>query len=247
MIRIKEMSNGNYMIVSPVFEFCDSMGYCEMRIKHFLKGIKPPQTEITIEGTKAHEKEAEYEKEHFEFVPISKEELEDINKDIEFAWEGIYTTFVTKMKYGNKKLTLLIYGQADKVLRSKGTLIVEDTKYPNNIQKYLEKNEPYDDQKLQILLYLNSHFTENGSLNPEDWFSIPHNEKGWIINVKDKKTGESVKIFRGIQTKVTEKFLNEKLNKFALAVLGVNEPEHHKNFKKCLSCRSSSSCEYKIC
>ena len=247
MIQIREISDGNYMIVSTVSEFCDSMGYCEMRIKHFLKGIKPPQTEITIEGTKAHEKEEEYEKEHFEFVPISQEESADISKDMEFAREDIYTRFLTEMKYGNKKLLILIIGRADKVSRSKGTLIVEDTKYPNNIQKYLEKIEPYDDQKLQALLYLNSHFTENGSFNPKDWFPIPHDEKAWIINVKDKKTGESVKIFKGIQTKVAEKFLNEKLSKFALAVLGVNEPEHHKSIKKCLSCRSLSSCEYKIC
>jgi len=248
MIRIRELPNGHYMIVSSVSEFCDSMGYCEMRIKHFLKGIKPPQTKITIEGTKAHEKEEEYEKEHFEFVPISQEELADISKDMEFAREDIYTRFVTKMKYGNKKVTLLIYGRADKVLRSKGTLIVEDTKYPHNLEKYLEKNvEPYDDQKLQTLLYLNSLFTENGSLNPKDWFPIPHDKKAWLIKIKDKKTGESVKIFRGIQTKVAEKFLNEKLSKFALAVLGVNDPEHHKSIKKCLSCRSLSSCEYKIC
>jgi len=248
MIQIRETPNGNYMIVSSVSEFCDSMGYCEMRIKHFLKGIKPPQTEITIEGTKAHEKEEEYEKEHFEFVPISQEELADISKDMEFAREDIYTRFVTKMKYGNKKLTLLIYGRADKVLRSKGTLIVEDTKYPHNVEKYLEKNvEPYDDQKLQTLLYLNSLFTENGSLNPKDWFPIPHDKKAWLIKIKDKKTGKSVKIFRGIQTKVAEKFLNEKLSKFALAVLGINEPEHHKSIKKCLSCRSLSNCEYKIC
>ena len=247
MIQIRENSDGNYTIVSSVSDFCDSMGYCEMRIKHFLKGMKPPQTEITIEGTKAHEKEEEYEKEHFEFVPISQEELADISKDVEFAREDIYTTFLTKMKYGKKNLLILIFGRADKVSRSKGTLIVEDTKYPSNIQKYLEKIEPYDDQKLQALLYLNSRFTENGSFNPKDWFSIPHDKKAWIINVKDKKTGESVKIFKGIQTEVAEKFLNEKLNKFALAVLGVNEPEHHKSIEKCLSCRFLSSCEYKIC
>lgn len=247
MIQIREISDGNYKIVSSVSDFCDSMGYCEMRIKHFLKGMKPPQTEITIEGTKAHEKEEEYEKEHFKFVPISQEELADISKDVEFAREGIYTKFLSKMKYGKKDLLILIFGRADKVLRSKGTLIVEETKYPRNIQKYLEKIEPYDDQKLQALLYLNSRFTENSSFNTKDWFSIRHDEKAWIINVKDKKTGESVKIFKGIQTEVAEKFLNEKLNKFALAVLGVTEPEHHKSIEKCLSCRFLNSCEYRTC
>lgn len=246
MIQIRETPNGNYRLISSVSEFCDSMGYCEIRIKHFLKGIKPPQTKITIDGTKSHEKEVEYEKEHFEFVPISQEELTDIKKDIEFAREDIYTRFLTEMKYENKKLLMLIVGRADKISRSKGTLIVEDTKYPHNIQKYLEKIEPYDDQKLQTLLYLNSYFTENGSLNPKDWFTIPHDKKAWIINVKDKKTGESVKIFRGIQTEVAEDFLNGKLSKFALVVLGVIEPEHHKNIKKCLKCRFLSSCEYKM-
>ena len=53
----------NYL--SPIFavDFCGSMGYCEFRIKHLLKEIKPPQTELTIAGTKAHEMEEEYEKE----------------------------------------------------------------------------------------------------------------------------------------------------------------------------------------
>lgn len=248
MIRIRELSNGNFMITSTVSEFCDCMGYCEMRIKHFLKGIKPPQTQITIEGTKAHEKEEEYEKEHFEFVPISQEELDDITTDIEFAREDIYTRFLTEMEYGKKKVVMLIFGRADKVLRSKGTLIVEDTKFPYNIQRYVETvTEPYDDQKLQTLLYLNSLFTENGSLNPDDWFPIAHDKKAWIINIKDKKTGKSVKIFRGIQNKVAEEFLQEKLGKFALAVLGVKEPEHHNSVRKCLACRSLNSCEYKIC
>ena len=248
MIRIRELPNGNYMIATSVSEFCSSMGYCELRIKHFLEGRKPPQTQITIEGTKAHEEEEKFEKEHFEFVPISPDELADINRDIEFAREDIYTRFLTELEYGNKKVGMLIFGRADKVLRSKGTLIVEDTKFPYNIQRYVEKiTEPYDDQKLQTLLYLNSLFTDNGSLNPDDWFSIAHNKKAWIINIKDKKTGESVKIFRGIQTKVAEEFLNEKLGKFALVVLGVKEPEHHNSIRKCRSCRSFDDCEYKIC
>jgi hypothetical protein len=65
MIRIKERSEDNPLLISSVSDFCDSRGYCEFKIKHFLKGIKPPQTEITIAGTKAHEKEEEYEKRPF--------------------------------------------------------------------------------------------------------------------------------------------------------------------------------------
>jgi hypothetical protein len=245
MIEIRKMPHGNPMIISSVSDFCSSMGYCEFRIKHHLEGIKPPDTKVTIEGTKFHEKEEEYEKEHFEFVPISEEELADFNRDVEFAREAIYTRFLTQIEFGNEKVPILIVGQADKVLRNKGQLIVEDSKFPQNRDKYLERFEPYEDQKLQTLLYLNSLFTETGSLDPSEWFAIPHNEKVWIINVKDKNTGESIKIFKGTQTKEAEIFLYEKLSKFALIALGILEPEHHQNVKKCKSCRFGD-CEYKL-
>lgn len=245
MIKIREMSDGNPLIVSSVSDFCDSMGFCEFKIRHFLKGIKPPQTKITIDGTESHEKEVEYEREHFEFVSLSPEELGDLNKDVEFAREAIYTRFLTQMIYGTQKIPILIFGQADKVARSKGMLIVEDTKFPENKQRYLEKFEPYEDQKLQILLYLNSRFSETGSLESEEWFEIPHNEKVWVINIKDKDTGGSLKIFRGTQTREAEVFLNQKLNRFALIVLGKLEPEHHKSIGKCRSCRFKD-CDYKL-
>jgi len=247
MIEIKEMPNNDIMILSPVSDFTDSMGYCEFRIKHFLKGMKAPQTKVTIEGTESHDKEVEYEREHFTFVPISQDELEDIDKDIELARERVYTRFLTKMKYGNKNLSILIFGQADKILRSKGTLVVEESKFPDNTQKYLGKFEPYEDQTLQTLLYLNSRFSENGSLDPKEWFKIPHKEKMWIVNIKDKKTSKSVIIFKGIQTNKTKKFLKAKIEKFALVVLGNSKPEHHKNIRKCLKCRFLDSCQYKIC
>jgi hypothetical protein len=208
MIQVKKTAKGNLQIISSVTDFCDSMGYCEFKIKHLLKGIKLPQTKVTLEGTEAHEKEVAFEKEHFTFVPINPNQLADINRDVEFAREGIFTRFLIKMRIGDRTLFMLIVGQADKILRSKRTLIVEETKYPDTIQKYLEKPEPFDDQKLQTLLYLNSLYTENGSLNPKDWFPIPHEEKAWIINVKDKKTGESVKIFRGVQTEEALEFLS---------------------------------------
>ena len=114
------MSKGPPLIMSSVSDFCDSMGYCEFKIKHFLKGIRPPQTEITIAGTEVHKEQEEYEKEHFEFVPISEKELADLEKDVEFPYESIYTRFFTKLEFGNDKVPILIYDQADKVMRSKG-------------------------------------------------------------------------------------------------------------------------------
>ena len=247
MLLVKETAKGNLQIITSVTDFCDSMGYCEFKIKYFLKGIKPPHTKVTIEGTEAHEKEVAYEREHFPLVPISTEQLADIKRDMEFAREGIFTRFLTKMKIGDKELFILIVGQADKIARSKGTLIVKDTKFPENFQKYLDKPEPFDDQKLQTLLYLNSLFSDTPSLKPKDWFPIPHKEKAWIIHVKDKKTGESVKIFRGVQTEESLRFLNGKLSKFALVALGLIEPEHHNSARKCLKCRLQDDCEDKIC
>ena len=177
---------------------------------------------------------------------MTQEELEDLNKDIELAHEGIFTRHLEILNFGDQKVLMLIVGQADKIMRSKGTLIVEESKYPENKEKYLEKFEPYEDQKLQTLLYLNSRFTEDSSSDPKEWFDIPHKKKAWIVNIKDKRTGESVKIFKGIQNKGAEEFLKEKISKFALVVLGKLEPEHHKSIRKCRSCRFLDGCEYKI-
>lgn len=246
MIEIREIPDDNYMIISSVSDFCDSMGYCEFRIKHFLKGMKPPQTKVTIEGTESHEKEEKYEREHFEFVAITQKELEDIDKNMEFPCEGIFTRLATKIKYGEKKILMLIIGRADKIARSKGMLIVEDRKYPENTEKYLERFEPYEDHTMQALLYLNSRYTDNPDSTSKEWFSIPHRGKAWIVNIKDKKTGESIRIFKGTQTKEAEKFLREKINRFALIVMGKLGPEHHRSIKKCSSCRFVNGCEYKI-
>ena len=91
MIQIREQLDGRFVLVSSVTDFCGSMGYCEFRIVHLLEGIKQPQTELTIVGTKAHEKEEKYEKEHVTIVPLSSEELLDGKKDIEFARESVLT------------------------------------------------------------------------------------------------------------------------------------------------------------
>ena len=93
MIKIRQTRDGSPLITASVSDFCASMGYCEVSITHFLKGIKPPETQITIDGTKSHEKEEQYEKEHFTFKPVTTKELEDFTKDIEFAREGLFTRF----------------------------------------------------------------------------------------------------------------------------------------------------------
>jgi hypothetical protein len=243
MIEIKQAPDGNVVVKSSVSDFCACMGYCEIRVKHYLKGIKPPETQITIDGVKSHEKEEVYEKEHFIFEPVTPEALGDLSKDIEFAREGLFTRFLRELWFGDERVSLLLYGRADKVMRSNGTLIVEDSKFPATKNKYHNQFEPFDNQKLQTLLYLNSNFSETGSLEENECFEVCCEKKAWIINIKDKETMESVKIFQGYQTKEAEDFLNEKIQRFALLALGKTEPEHHNNSKKCRSCRFEE-CEY---
>lgn len=245
MIEIRITPEGNPLILSSVSEFCGAMGYCEVRVRHYLKGIKPPPTKIVLDGIKSHEKEEVYEKEHFKFEPVTKEELTDFTKDIEFAREGLYTRFQRTLVFGEETLSVLVYGRADKVMRSRGTLIVEDSKYPATRDKYADKYEPFEDQKLQTLLYLNSNFSEKGILESEECFEISCEKRAWIINIKDKTTLESIKVFQGYQTKQAEDFLNEKLSKFALLVLGKTEPALHGNARKCRSCRFDC-CEFRI-
>ena len=160
MIKISEQADGSCVLVSSVTDFCGSMGYCEYNIVHLLKGIKPPQTHLTIAGTKAHKKEEEYEKEHFTFVPLTKEDLVDSKKDIEFVRESVFTRYEITLDLGDRDLRVLLFDKADKVMRNGELLIVEDSKYPNNPWQYLKINRPYESQKMQALVYANSQFTE---------------------------------------------------------------------------------------
>lgn len=245
MIKVKQGSDGSHLITASVSDFCASMGYCEISIAHSLKGIKPAETQATIEGTQSHEKEEIYEKEHFTFKPVTAEELEDFTKDIEFVREGLFTRFQRQMSIGEETATLLLFGRADKVMRSRGTLIVEDSKFPANKAKYQETFQPYSSQKLQTLLYLNSRFSEKFPFSGKDCFDIGCERKAWVINIKDKATHEPIKIFQGLQTVEAEEFLNGSINRFVMLVLGKLAPEHHNNVKKCNSC-SFTDCAFKL-
>ncbi len=246
MIEVKA-SNGKLSIVSTVSDFCGSMGYCEYKIPLALQGVKPPATEATVEGSKAHERQEQYEREHFELVPITSEELADIQRDIEFAYESISTRLIAPLNlstYPGAKLW--IYGRADKVYRSQGTLIVEESKFPLDASKYLQTYEPYPDHKLQTLLYLNSQFAGENSSDSKAWFEIPHTNKAWIISIKSRTTGETIKTFRGVQTSELEEYMNFSLQRFASIAAGELQPKHHQRQAKCLKCRIES-CQYNLC
>lgn len=245
MIEAK-VSHGRLSIVSTVSDFCDSMGYCEFKIPLALKGIKPPPTEATIEGAKAHQRQEQFEKEHFELAPVTSEELMDLKKDVEFAYESINTRLIVPLSFAQyPKATMLIYGRADKVYRSQGTLIVEESKFPFNPTKYLQTFEPYPDHKLQTLLYLNSLFGSENSFDSRTWFEIPHSQKAWIINVKDRKTGETIKIFKGLQTSELEQYMKFNLQRFAQIAAGELLPHHHQRQAKCAKCRIEN-CQHNL-
>ena len=246
MIKIVSQPDGNPMIISSVTNFSDSMGFCEYKVKHFLFGIKPPETQITINGKKAHELEEQLEKEKFMFKPLSQEELENQKNNVEFARESVFTRYQTSVEFEDFKLPLLFFGRADKIMRIEKTLIVEDSKYPHKKEKYSKRIKPFENQKMQALLYLNSVFTAKFSSNSEDYFEVPHDKKKWIINIKDKTSGESFKIFKGIQTSDSEAFLKEKISRFALIVMGKLRPTHHMNKHKCKHCAFLDCCSFKL-
>jgi len=245
LITVKQRNN-SIEIISNVTDFSGSIGFCEYRIDHALKGIKPPESPETIKGAEIHKKEEEYEEEHFEFVPLTAEELKNKTKDIELAREKVYTRYLYSMKIGIQRIQLLLKGRADKIYRSNGRLFIEDTKTTRNPERYLAKFEPYDNQKLQALVYLNSFYTANGSFDQDDWFLIPHNSEAWIIKIKDSNTEETVKVFETVHTMQTKNFLKTKIERFILLTLGKIKKQHHRSVRKCKSCRSFSMCKYRL-
>lgn len=246
MIKIEE--NGKITLIrSTVSDFCDSMGYCEHKIPFHIEGVKPPPSIETMQGSAAHEAEEEYEKENFEFVPITEKELNDVSNDVEFPRENIFTRLLFPVKIKTKNIALLIHGRADKVFRSNGTLYVQDDKFPTNLAKYNEMFEPFDDQKLQALTYLHSSFTDTGSFNPDEWFDIPHSNKGWIIQIRDKRNdNKPYKIFKGVHNKNSEMFFLSSLQRFALLTLGMEERRHHNIAAKCKPCRLFDQCQFRL-
>jgi hypothetical protein len=92
---------------------------------------------------------------------------------------------------------------------------------------------------------LNSSFANGDSLDSRAWFEIPHSQKAWIINVKDRKTGETIKTLKGLQTSKLEQFMKSNLQRFAKIAAGELLPKHHQREAKCAKCRIET-CQYNI-
>jgi len=231
---------------AAVTDFADSLGYCEYKIPLSIKGVKPKPSQALIQGTKAHSAEEKFEAEHVELEPVSVEQIEDKEEDIEFARENIYSTLIMPFEFPNENVLLTLSGRIDKILRIDQTLVVQDDKFAGRPQVYDGKTQPYPSQLLQVLAYLNSNFSAKRSKNPEDFFEMPHTQKKWQIRICDRKTREPYKIFSELQDSFSLHYLHTSLHKFTTISLGIEDPKHHNSVNKCNACNLKSFCDYRM-
>lgn len=274
MIRITDHGD-SLSIACSVSEFVFSMSYCEYKIPFYIRGIKPPkhiESEIRkTEGKTGHEKEEKIEMEMIEKGEIkllTKEEmfslLPDVNEDMVFTREDIVTKLLYKVKMDEKNIDLILTGRADKVSRENKCLVVNEDKFPKNPLDYVKRSSPFSGQMLQALVYLNSEFKKKDSIiTLEDFwscqniknlmkvnkpFEIPHEQKKWVINIRDKNTEEDniIKTFEGFQTDQDKIYLDGNLYRFICLILGKKEKIHHDSIRKCNPCEYASICNHSL-
>jgi len=245
MIKVTQEDDVTF-ISAAVTDFADSLGYCEYKIPLSIKGVKPKPSQALIQGTKAHNAEEKYEQEHVELEPVSLEQIDDKEEDIEFARENIYSTLMMPFEFPSGNALLTLSGRIDKILRADETLIVQDDKFAGRPQIYDNKTQPYPSQLLQVLTYLNSSFSSKRSRDPDDFFEMPHTQKKWQIRICDRKTREPYKVFSEFQDSFSLHYLHTSLEKFATISLGIDSPEHHNSAPKCNACNLKTLCDYRI-
>ena len=169
MIKINRDADVTILSAS-VTDFADCLGYCEYKIPLYIEGVKPKPSQSLILGTKAHKEEEKYEQEHVELEPISVEQIEDKQENIEFARENIYSTLNIPFEFPSENVLVTLSGRVDKILRIDETLVVQDDKFAGRPQIYDNKTQPYPSQLLQVLVYLNSSYSSKRSKDHEDFF-----------------------------------------------------------------------------
>ena len=245
MIKINKEEDVTFLNAS-VTDFADSLGYCEYKIPLSIKGVKPRYTKSLIMGTKAHHAEEKYEQEHVELEPVSIEQIDDKEEDVEFARENIYSTLMMPFEFPSGNVLLTLSGRIDKILRVDETLVVQDDKFAGRPQTYDNKTQPYPSQLLQVLAYLNSRYSAKRKPGADDFFEMPHTQKKWQVRICDRKTRETFKIFSDYQDAFSLHYLHVSLQKFTMISIGMSEPEHHNSIHKCNACNLKSSCEHRI-
>jgi len=245
LIKINRENNVT-LLAASVTDFADCLGYCEYKIPLSIQGVKPKPSQSLILGTKAHHAEEKYEQEHVELEPVSVQQIEDKQEDIEFARENIYSTLTIPFEFPSENVLVSLSGRIDKILRIDETLIVQDDKFSGRPQIYDNKTQPYPSQLLQVLAYLNSNYSAKRSKDPEDFFEMPHTQKKWEIRICDRKTREPYKVFSELQDSFSLHYLHTSLEKFASISLEISNPEHHNSKPKCDACNLKSFCEYRM-
>ena len=125
MIKINRGTDVTLLSAS-VTDFADCLGYCEYKIPLSIEGIKPKPSQSLILGTKAHQEEEKYEQEHVELEPVSVEQIEDKEEDVEFARENIYSTLNIPFEFPSENVLVTLSGRIDKILRVVGTDTPDD-------------------------------------------------------------------------------------------------------------------------
>ncbi|MCV0409376.1 PD-(D/E)XK nuclease family protein [Nitrosopumilus sp.] len=245
MIKVNK-ENDIAFLTASVTDFADSLGYCNYKIPLYIQGVKPKPSASLILGTKAHHEEEKYEQELAELEPVSFEQIEDKQKNIEFARENIYSSLSIPFEFPSENVLVSLSGRIDKILRIDETLVIQDDKFTGRPQTYDAKTQPYPSQLLQVLAYLNSNYSAKRTRNPEDFFEMPHTQKKWQIRICDSKTRKPYKVFSDFQDSFSLHYLHSSLEKFAAISLGIAPPEHHNNVNKCNACNLKSFCSYKI-
>ena len=234
------------LLSAAVTDFADCLGYCEYKIPLSIEGIKPKPSQSLILGTKAHQEEEKYEQEHVELEPVSLEQMEDKQEDIEFAREDIHSTLTIPFEFPSENVLVSLSGRIDKILRVDETLVIQDDKFVGRPQIYDNKTQPYPSQLLQVLAYLNSNYSAKRSKDPEDFFEMPHTQKKWQIRICDRKTREPYKVFSEYQDSFSLHYLHTSLEKFTTIALGITDPNHHNSKPKCDACNLKTLCDYRI-
>lgn len=270
MIKIEDIDD-LLLIKCSVTDFVFCMTYCEHKIPFYIGGIKPPEHKESEDrkavGEIGHIREEKIETDKIEkgeIRPIDDAELpwllSDMVCDLEFSREDIFTKLSHKMQIDQKYIKLILTGRADKILRRDGCLIVQEDKFPKNAMTYVDREKPFDSQMLQALIYLNSKFVRKSAeaasgrvnwrqiIKDSRWFDIPHNNKKWIINIRNINGGDNkiIKTFDGTQNNEDKTYLDNNLSRFISIILGKTEKNHHGNFKKCIPCEYASICQFSL-
>lgn len=243
MIDIKKTGNAT-TIQANVTEFTEVIGYCEHLLPLIIKGVSVPTPKAMIRGHYAHKLEEVEEARRAELVPVTEEVLADTTAEIEFAREDVYTALDATINTAQGITIVRLLGRIDKIARAGGSLLVSDDKFVKKPELYQSRSKPYDNQMLQVLVYLNSKFYGTSARN--DAIDIPHETKEWAIHIRDSATRDVVKTFQEKQDEGMLNYLFENIEHFALIALGEIERVHHNNPRKCAPCKYSSVCKYFI-